>query len=98
MDKPIPMILYCPNCGEQHVDAPEQCPDEGCPHYGTRHSHPDTWTNPPHRSHKCATCGCIWRPADVPTTGVADIQTSGKSDTWPVYPQEVSAAPAVHKT
>lgn len=62
---PIPMILFCPNCGTRHIDAPIA---EG-------------WANPPHRSHLCAHCGTVWRPADVPTTGVACIQTFGKKDT-----------------
>ena len=65
---PIPMLLYCPNCGQQHIDEPdERTPD---------------WTNPPHRSHLCHDCGCIWRPADVPTNGVGAIATKGKADTW----------------
>lgn len=64
--EPIPMILFCPNCGLQHIDAPR----EG-------------WQNPPHRSHLCAGCGHTWRPADVPTTGVAEIETSGQADTYP---------------
>lgn len=62
---PIPMVLYCPLCGFQHVDHPE--PENG-------------WTNPPHRSHKCKSCSHTWRPADVPTTGVAMIQTRGQLD------------------
>jgi hypothetical protein len=62
---PIPMILFCPRCGIQHFDAPE--PERG-------------WTNPPHRSHLCASCGTIWRPADVTTTGVAKIETRGSAD------------------
>lgn len=66
--EPIPMLLYCPQCGYQHVDEP----DERTP----------GWTNPPHRSHLCHDCGCIWRPADVPTNGVAAIETQGKADTW----------------
>lgn len=40
------------------------------------------WTNPPHRSHLCGDCGTIWRPADVPTTGVAAV-SRGALDTWP---------------
>jgi hypothetical protein len=64
---PIDMMLFCPKCGLQHIDAPdERTPD---------------WTNPPHRSHLCHGCGCIWRPADVPTNGVAAIQTRGSKDT-----------------
>ena len=66
--EPIRMVLYCPQCGQQHIDAPdERTPD---------------WTNPPHRSHLCHDCGCIWRPADVPTEGVGWTETTGKADTW----------------
>lgn len=72
--QPIDMILYCPNpsCRKQHIDKPDlpdPC-DERDP----------AWTNPPHRSHKCHGCGLIWRPADVPTNGVAAIKTKGKND------------------
>jgi hypothetical protein len=62
---PIPMILICPDCGDQHIDEPS----EG-------------WDNPPHRSHLCHSCGCIWRPADVATVGVRSIETKGKADNW----------------
>lgn len=62
---PIPMILFCHSCGLQHIDAPQ--PEKG-------------WTNPPHRSHECQGCGLIWRPADIETTGVYNIQTRGKND------------------
>lgn len=64
----IDMILPCPACGLLHVDAPE--PENG-------------WTNPPHKSHLCHGCGAVWRPADVPTNGVASISTRGERDTWP---------------
>lgn len=64
--EPIPMVLHCPQCGSQHIDAPS-----------------GEWTNPPHKSHLCSGCGAIWRPADVPTTGVAAVATRGKADTWP---------------
>ncbi len=44
------------------------------------------WNNPPHKSHLCLIedggCGTIWRPADVPTNGVAQIKTKGEKDTW----------------
>ena len=75
MNEPIDMILYCPKCHEQHVDAPDW------------HGKPDApgvnvlgWTNPPHKSHLCHYCGHIWRPADVPTNGVKAIKTKGKDD------------------
>jgi len=69
---PIDMILYCPACGTQHIDAPENTLTAPC--------EDDVWTNPPHRSHLCASCGHIWRPADVPTNGVSAIATRGKDD------------------
>jgi hypothetical protein len=67
MPEPIAMILYCPQCLKQHVDKPQPLMK---------------WTNPPHRSHQCQYCGCVWRPADVPTVGVERIETTGKRDTW----------------
>ncbi|WP_143188392.1 hypothetical protein [Burkholderia ubonensis] len=75
---PIPMLLFCPRCGTQHIDGPEVGDiDTG------NGIHDDVqWANPPHRSHLCHACGTIWRPADVPTNGVAAIQTRGKADTW----------------
>jgi predicted RNA-binding Zn-ribbon protein involved in translation (DUF1610 family) len=63
-----------------------------CPHCGRQHIDRATaeWANPPHRSHLCHFCGTVWRPADVPTTGVSNIETSGKQDNWkpgdPVHP------------
>jgi hypothetical protein len=77
LEQPIPMLLFCPRCGTQHVDAPE--PERG-------------WENPPHKSHQCHNEACVdgngrrtvWRPADVPTTGVANIQTRGSDDTFGV--------------
>lgn len=63
---PVDMLLYCPSCGLQHVDAPdERTPD---------------WNNPPHKSHLCHGCGYIWRTADVPTNGVKTLKTAGKAD------------------
>jgi hypothetical protein len=68
MSNPIDMVLPCPVCGMLHIDAPE--PDKG-------------WDNPPHKSHLCHGCGAIWRPADVPTNGVATVKTRGEKDTYP---------------
>lgn len=64
-DTAIDMVLHCPVCGLQHIDAPE--PANG-------------WTNPPHKSHLCHGCKHIWRPADVPTNGVETIKTRGDKD------------------
>lgn len=71
---PIDMLLWCPKCHAQHIDAPGADFD----------GHDHRWDNPPHKSHLCHTCGTIWRPADVPTNGVASIETRGKADNWPV--------------
>lgn len=76
---PIDMLLYCPQCGWQHIDKPD--PEGG-------------WLNPPHRSHLCGDCGCIWRPADVPTNGVPRIATKGAADSWRVT-ELMSATAAV---
>lgn len=73
---PLPMILHCPVCSFQHVDAPD--PEIG-------------WTNPPHKSHLCLSCKCIWRPCDIATEGVKEIGTRGKADTWPRVPEKAAA-------
>lgn len=88
MTTPIDMILYCPNCGTKHVDAPELG--------GVDIDSPGgLWLNPPHRSHLCHNCECVWRPADVPTNGVDRLKTQGKGDTWPAeHNEEVTAMPA----
>lgn len=95
--KPIDMILPCPSCGTLHVDAPEPdiCECGHLLHQDHEYSYCSmdscecnefkvVWTNPPHKSHKCYGCGIIWRPADVPTNGVADTKTKGENDTWNV--------------
>jgi len=76
---PIPMILYCPVCQMQHIDAPN--PEIG-------------WEDPPHKSHECQGCKAVWRPCDLATTGVRELATRGKSDTWPMgkEPQAMPAA------
>lgn len=38
------------------------------------------WKNPPHRSHLCAKCGFVWRPADVATNGIMKCATRGEHD------------------
>ena len=92
---PIDMILYCPNCGVKHVDRADM------PEDGADWKDPEiAWTNPPHRSHLCHGCGCIWRPADVPTNGVESITTKGKADSWSVEPRGFSVVilqPVVEK-
>lgn len=65
MNKPIPMVLFCPKCHIKHVDKAEE-----------------SWPNPPHKSHLCAACGCIWRSCDEYTVGVESTVTHGAND-WP---------------
>lgn len=62
----INMLIFCPACHKQHIDRPER----------------GGWDNPPHTSHLCHFCGKVFRLADVPTNGVAVIQTKGTHDTW----------------
>lgn len=88
---PIPMILFCPACDLQHIDAEEphkpECVTVQRPAIAEELCNCDRWTNPPHRSHKCAGCGEIWRPADVATVGVRDIETRGNFDAKPIRGQ-----------
>jgi hypothetical protein len=84
---PVPMLLFCPVCANQHIDRQERDSHAWCEQCRSPPAAPcyawcKVWANPPHRSHKCHTCGAIWRPADVPTTGVARIETKGDDDTW----------------
>jgi hypothetical protein len=71
------MVLHCPACGTQHIDAPEE--EEYEDRSGQLRMKCD-WTNPPHRSHLCHACEHVWRPADVQTNGVAAVKTIGKND------------------
>lgn len=78
--QPLDMVLHCPNCGEQHIDAPEGERDLAVARIDEDSPEPSLWTNPPHRSHLCAHCGHTWRPADVKTNGVKAVKTAGKKD------------------
>lgn len=83
---PIDMVLVCPKCNTQHIDAPDEP--------GTAMAGIPRWTNPPHRSHKCHCCGHVWRPSDVETNGVAAVKTKGKSDS-PIVASVAQAGTAV---
>lgn len=87
--EPIPMVLFCPKCGLQHIDAAAAHPLSSKPRDGG-----EWWMNPPHRSHLCHGCGHIWRPADAATTGVASIQTRGKNDSPALAPKPSLQVPA----
>jgi hypothetical protein len=75
--KVVEMVLHCPKCGLQHVDAPET---REVFHGDSGPVEVADWANPPHRSHLCHGCGHIWRPADVPTNGVQAVKTTGNAD------------------
>lgn len=80
---PIDMVLHCPKCGLQHVDAadpPITVLEATLRANPLSMPAPQRWSNPPHRSHLCHGCGHIWRPADAPTNGVAAVKTMGKAD------------------
>lgn len=80
---PVYMVLYCPKCGMQHIDAADRCAE--CPGGDCMCvKQQERWTNPPHKSHLCHGCGHIWRPSDTPTNGIK-ATTSGKdADTAPL--------------
>lgn len=71
LQQPVDLLLYCPSCGNQHIDAPDAARG---------------WVNPPHRSHECQFCNgpngkpFVWRPSDRHTNGIAAIKTKGKLD------------------
>lgn len=97
--EPVDMILFCPSCHRQHIDAVEseeaytdRLFESGWWELGG--DKPAKWTNPPHRSHLCRHCGTIWRPADVPTNGVERIKTRGKADVVKRPPDPVKVAGA----
>jgi hypothetical protein len=63
-DKPLDVLLFCPACKRQHIDAPEW------PH----------WKNPPHRTHVCTACHTQWTPADMNTNGVLAIKPGSSAN------------------
>ncbi len=87
--EPIDMVLHCPACGMQHIDAVEELP---MPMPGSSFEGSAGWANPPHRSHLCHGCGHIWRPADVPTNGVEAVKTCGKADSKLAAPTDTLRA------
>ncbi len=55
-----------------------------CPACDVKHVDEDEWATRPHRTHLCGACGALFRPALVPTIGVAAL----------VEPNVVDAAPS----
>lgn len=56
--KPVPMLLFCPKCLQQHVDKVDHT------------SHID-WSMRPHVTHLCEYCQHRWMPEDYETVGVS---------------------------
>jgi hypothetical protein len=85
--EPIDIVVFCPACDTQHIDAEDRCAE--CPGGSCMCvKMAERWTNPPHRSHLCAFCGHVWRPADVPTNGVATVKTRGERDSDLMDPRD----------
>lgn len=86
--EPIDILLFCPKCNKQHVDAPEPSICQECGAGKDEHNNTDNgtcpeftaWLNPPHKSHRCKSCNFVWRPSDFPTNGVEVIKTCGTND------------------
>lgn len=65
LEKPVDMILYCPECGTQHIDKPDPSMN---------------WLNPPHRKHLCLYCGHLWKPSYMNTNGVLVLREIDSDD------------------
>lgn len=80
----VDMLLFCPSCGKQHIDAPEDIVTDAsrlaCHREESHYRVYKPWGNPPHRSHLCHGCGHIWRPSDTHTNGVLTIRSKGVTD------------------
>ncbi len=95
--KPIDMLLLCPACGMQHIDAVETGTTLSRSGLDTlTETEVVTWSNPPHRSHMCHGCGHQWRPADVATNGVAELKTKGRNDSPPAAGQRTGERECRH--
>lgn len=73
LQQPIPMVLHCPACRFQHVDAADEHRLTCSYNLGASCDCGLYWTNPPHRTHLCKACGHLWKPANVATTGVQEL-------------------------
>lgn len=82
---PIDIITHCPKCNFQHVDKAEPDNCKNCGAVEHMHFLPplgvcdnfEPWLNAPHEKHRCHSCGNVWKPANVPTNGVASIEENG---------------------
>lgn len=95
--KPIDMLLLCPACGMQHIDAVETGTTLSRSGLDTlTETEVVTWSNPPQRTHMCHGCGHQWRPADVATNGVAELKTKGRNDSPRVVREVEPFAQCLH--
>lgn len=107
-EKPIDMVLFCPRCHQQHIDAPhhwsdkfdaptgDEAPEDRAALDKAVRKYEAEWTNPPHRSHECQHCKFTWRPADVPTNGVAAVKTKGQRDDATCDPERPGCGVTTH--
>lgn len=58
--RPLPVVITCPECGEEHVDAVD--PVTGI-----------DWSKRKHHEHQCSVCKYLWTPALIPTVGVKSL-------------------------
>lgn len=63
MNEGIPMLLWCPQCHQRHIDGVD--------------SNGVDWAATKHRTHACQHCGMQWCPALVPTQGVQFLPGCG---------------------
>lgn len=59
-NKPVEMLIYCPECSSRHIDDPGEYPKGYEGEFETKS----------HHTHACQYCGHVWRPAIGPTVGV----------------------------
>jgi hypothetical protein len=55
-----------------------------CPRCFIQHVDREEWATKPYRTHLCEHCGHKWRPANVPTVGVASLPPLPKRSPWPL--------------
>jgi hypothetical protein len=69
---PVDVVLFCPNCGIQHIDKsePDKCETCGGGRTNCICEFFTEWLNPPHAKHRCKACNHVWKPFDYPTNGV----------------------------
>jgi rubredoxin len=72
---PVNLLLFCPECGFQHIDKaqPDSCETCGYDRENCQCEVFTAWLNPPHKKHRCHSCNYVWKPFEFPTNGIPDI-------------------------